>query len=585
MSNSIKSGRRIRMEKFIRKYELKKIITLMCIMASLFSLLIGSIGIKMSGKMNENADYIYSYRGYTSLVEEINANIYKITADLLRASKKFDTVHEESIKKSNEIIINNIDKYNSTEYEGEVEEGYIRKLEESYKEYYVLVESLLKEYKGEKEVYNKPEVIDKMISLEKEVLNNINLVIEFLDGWAIEDKETTNNLYDTMKIIYVAIILAALVIITISGVIIIRLFSRESQYINDVLNRIATGDLSVELNYYDTQNEFEKMKQSLKTAVESFREMISGIKAKSMSVENDSNSLSMVSGELAVSVDNISSAAENITENMEEQTDDLNKIVTILNKFSDNIEEFISNLNELNLNSNNIAKNAEKSNSKLDETTVVFREIESLVGNFIDKIKNLGTSINKITSVTNVINELAEQTNLLALNASIESARAGEAGKGFAVVASEISELAEQSRKSVNIISEYINQISKDTENIISDSNDLNNKLGQSIDSVTESLDLFKDIIIHTSDIDNKIKNLNTASENISSENEILYNKIEQSSKRSDDICSLSEEVLSSINEINAGSKHVSETALGLNRLSSELEEEVNVFNIGKVES
>lgn len=44
----------------------------------------------------------------------------------------------------------------------------------------------------------------------------------------------------------------------------------------------------------------------------------------------------------------------------------------------------------------------------------------------------------------------------------------------------------------------------------------------------------------------------------------------------------LSEEVLSSINEINGVSKHVSETALGLNRLSNELEDDVRVFNTGE---
>ncbi|HCW53233.1 MAG TPA: methyl-accepting chemotaxis protein, partial [Clostridium sp.] len=173
---------------------------------------------------------------------------------------------------------------------------------------------------------------------------------------------------------------------------------------------------------------------------------------------------------------------------------------------------------------------------------------------------------------------------LLALNASIESARVGEAGKGFAVVANEISELAEQSRKSVNTISEYINRISKETDVIISDSSELNNKLAHSFNSVTESIDIFKTIIRHTNDIDNKIKNLNTASENISRENEILYKKIEQSSKRSDNICVLSEEVLSSINEISEGSKNLAQTALGLNKLSNELEDDVRVFNTGGCE-
>lgn len=555
---------------------------MMCILAGLFSLCIGSIGIKLSGKMNENANYIHDYRNYTNIVEKINTNILKMKANLLKAEISYEGIYEQNIKASNEIIISGINEYNETEYEEDIEKEYIDNLQNAYNEYYIIIEKLLKSYKNQENLNNESELIAKLDSLEDEAIKNINNVIEYLDGWAEEDKNSTNDIYDKIIIVYIALISAAIIIMTVLAIIVIRTFIIESEYINDILNKIAKGDLSVELDYKDTANEFERMKCSLKTSVESFRKMICEIKDRSSSIETDSDSLSMVSGELSVSVDNISSAAENITNNMEEQTDDLNEILSILDSFSGNIEDFISNLNELNTNSNDITKGTEKSNNKLDETTIVFKEVEILICNFIDKIKNLGTAINKISGVTNFINELSEQTNLLALNASIESARVGEAGKGFAVVANEISALAEQSRKSVNTISEYINKISKETDVIISDSNELNNKLANSFNSVNESIDIFKTIIEHTHDIDNKIKNLNTASENISKENEILYNKIEQSSKRSDNICVLSEEVLSSINEISEGSKHLAQTALGLNKLSNELEDDVSAFNTGE---
>lgn len=74
-------------------------------------------------------------------------------------------------------------------------------------------------------------------------------------------------------------------------------------------------------------------------------------------------------------------------------------------------------------------------------------------------IKDLGEASNEIGQVIKVITSIAQQTNLLALNATIEAARAGEAGKGFAVVANEVKELARQTAKATEEISQKIEAI------------------------------------------------------------------------------------------------------------------------------
>jgi GAF domain-containing protein len=101
------------------------------------------------------------------------------------------------------------------------------------------------------------------------------------------------------------------------------------------------------------------------------------------------------------------------------------------------------------------------------ETVSRLREAASAAGRVADRaveqastmtteVEALGQASSSIGEVIRIISGIADQTNLLALNATIEAARAGELGKGFAVVASEVKELARETAKATQRVTDQI---------------------------------------------------------------------------------------------------------------------------------
>ncbi|MCG6166275.1 methyl-accepting chemotaxis protein [Leptospira sp. FAT2] len=156
----------------------------------------------------------------------------------------------------------------------------------------------------------------------------------------------------------------------------------------------------------------------------------------------------------AASVEETASASQELSSTMDEivksihlQSSGLNAINEGIGKVTESIQKVSKSMDDLSFQTSSVKQKASQSEETFGRAILA-----------MDEIKEYSNGISKIISI---ITSISEKTNLLALNASIESARAGEAGKGFSVVAEEISKLADQTRNSIKDIVSLIGNTAK----------------------------------------------------------------------------------------------------------------------------
>ena len=108
--------------------------------------------------------------------------------------------------------------------------------------------------------------------------------------------------------------------------------------------------------------------------------------------------------------------------------------------------------------SQELAESGQGQLNSLEEQIQLIHQSTMKMKENVDSLNQLSTQIRQVVSI---VEGISNQTNLLALNATIEAARAGEHGKGFAVVANEVRKLSEQTKKSVESIKVFTEQINE----------------------------------------------------------------------------------------------------------------------------
>jgi methyl-accepting chemotaxis protein len=198
----------------------------------------------------------------------------------------------------------------------------------------------------------------------------------------------------------------------------------------ETLDLLVSPVYDADGNYAGPMVTWSVLTQQVKLS-EEVRTVASAVSAASAKLQTGCETMSATAEETSRQAQAVSAASEQATRNVE-------TVAAAAEQLSKSIDEISRHVLDA-------SRMTEVAVHESNRTNVSIQELEGAS-------KEIGQVIKVITSI-------AQQTNLLALNATIEAARAGEAGKGFAVVANEVKELARQTAKATEEISQKIEAI------------------------------------------------------------------------------------------------------------------------------
>ncbi|MDB0573587.1 methyl-accepting chemotaxis protein [Ralstonia solanacearum] len=214
------------------------------------------------------------------------------------------------------------------------------------------------------------------------------------------------------------LLLAGTVLVLLAGVAnrgLQRALGGDPSYAAEVANRIAGGDLSVEITTRPDDRD------SLLYAMGRMRGALVQTIGR---IRGASETIGTATREIASGNLDLSSRTEQQASSLEETASAMEELMSTVQQNADNANQ----ANQLAVSASDVAVRG---------GDVVSRVVETM--------GSINASSRKIVDIIGVIDGIAFQTNILALNAAVEAARAGEQGRGFAVVAGEVRSLAQRS--------------------------------------------------------------------------------------------------------------------------------------------
>ncbi|MBK7622330.1 MAG: methyl-accepting chemotaxis protein [Kineosporiaceae bacterium] len=207
--------------------------------------------------------------------------------------------------------------------------------------------------------------------------------------------------------------------------------------VESALLQVAEGDLTVRVPV-TTRDELGTMSRAVNVALERIGETITDAGAAAAALATECSGLN----QLSTSLGRAASMTAGQTHEASNSVRDVSDHVRAMSEATEQMEAAIGEIAGQTATASTVAAEAARGASATRATVV-----------------ELNRASEEIGEIVQAITAIAEQTNLLALNATIEAARAGEAGKGFAVVATEVKELAQETGRATQDITDKISTI------------------------------------------------------------------------------------------------------------------------------
>ncbi|GAB2996421.1 methyl-accepting chemotaxis protein [Psychrosphaera aestuarii] len=327
--------------------------------------------------------------------------------------------------------------------------------------------------------------------------------------------------------------------------------TRPLSEVNEVLNVVSTGDLTVKLD--DSNNdEFGELAKNCNKLIDSLRELIHGIVSRSNQLATASEETSMVVKESTVAIN--------------EQRSQVEQAATATTEMASTSYSVMDRANEALADIKQADEDAERVKTISDNNKQTILSLASEIEQASGVIHEVNEHSAAIGGILDVIRGIAEQTNLLALNAAIEAARAGEQGRGFAVVADEVRSLASKTQESTQEIQNMIEQLQRGSKSAVSVMNHSKTQADLCVsqtEQATLALNNITDSVHQANDMSEQI--VSAAKEQNQVSNEI--------SERLESIVAIAEQTASGATQTDLSSQEVA-------RLAEELRQSVEQFRL-----